>query len=262
MLLATEAEREIMRKSITIKAGAFGTAVALAGGLAVISSGTTGAYFSDTKSGEIKGTIGSIQISTTGSTGSGPDNLSFSFVDLMPGEVQTATVNYKNTGKKAQDIYLTFPNVPALHALNNLGSYGEVLVVAADGTTAFQSKNLQDGRHQVAKTSTNPGSTTTNTCGPFSETGCWPLPDKIKVATNVAPGGEGSVSFSFNYPAKMSGTGLHPDGSAGVFNTYPLSGLDVFLGEAGAADAGILPVVAPDNGLPVNVVAVQVGKTP
>jgi hypothetical protein len=240
-----------MRKSITIKAGAVATAFVLSGSLAVIASGTTGAYFSDTKAGEINGSTGSIEISTVGSSGTGVNNLSFSFEGLMPGVAKTATVNYKNIGKNTQDIYLTFPNVPALHALNNLGSYGEVHVVA-NGTAVFDSVNLQDGRHQTTTT------TTTNTCGPFGPGGCNPLMPKLLVASDVLPGVAGTVSFSFNYPTKLSGNGTNLDGTAGVFNSYPLSGMDVFAGSDGAADAA----GPADSGLPVNVVAVQVDQQP
>ena len=153
----------------------------------------------------------------------------------MPGEAQTATVNFTNTGKKAQDIYLTFPNRSALHALNNLGSFGEV-TVANGGATLFHSTNLNDGRR---------ASDTGDTCGGFSETGCWPLPTKLKVATNVAPAASGSVTFSFSYPAKQT------FGQDVAFNVYP-SFPEAF--RLDAADSG--------KGLPVNVVAVQVGQQP
>ena len=228
-----------MRKSITMRAGAIGTAFALAGGLAVIASGTTGAYFSDTKTGVIKGTTGSIKITTTGGAVGADDGLNFAFVNLMPGEAQTATVNFTNTGKKAQDVYLTFPNRPALHALNNAGTFAEVHVAGGKGgniAPLFDSTNLNDGRRF---------SETGNSCGPFDPTGCWPLPDKLLVARDVAPSGTGSVSFSFNYPTKMTG------GQDGVFNAYPVT-------EAFGADAA----GTAGDGLPVNVVAVQVNKTP
>ena len=236
-----------MHRSISMRVGAVGTAFALAGGLAVIASGTTGAYFSDTKSGAIKGTTGSILVSTSTSSGTGINNLSFSFDNLMPGEAQVATVNFKNVGKKVQDVYLTFPNVPALHALNNLGSYGEVHI--SNGAALFDSVNLNDGRTTASG----------NSCGPFGpglgtdgKPLCWPLPDKLLVASALPVGDSGSVTFAFNYPSKLSGTGAMPDGSTGVFNSYPLT--TQAFGADAAGPSG--------DGLPLNVVAVQVGKTP
>jgi hypothetical protein len=222
-----------MRKSIAMRLGAVGTAVTLAGGLAVIASGTTGAYFSETKGGSITGSIGSIHVSTLGSVGGGANHIDLAFSNLMPGEAQTVTFNYQNTGPVAQDVYLTFPNVPALHALNNLGKYGEVHVVDGGGTHFFDSANLNDNRPDAS-----------GTCGAFNPAGCWPLPAQLKVASNVGPTASGSVSFTFSYPALMTG------GQDGVFNHYPSPG-------AIGTDVG-----APGNGLPVNVVATQVGQQP
>ena len=233
-----------MRNNLKIKVGAGVTALGLAGALAMVASGTTGAYFSDTKSGAITGTIGSIHVSTLGSTGGGADHINLAFTNLMPGEAQTVTFSFQNTGPVAQDVFLTFPNVPALHALNNLGTYGEVHVVDGGGTHLFDSANLQDGRTRAD------GS---NSCGPFSPAGCWPLPTSLKVAGNLAPTASGSVTFSFGYAGKL-GNGSN-GGTGGVWNSYPAAAPG---GEAFGADAG----GTPGTGLPVNVVATQVGQQP
>lgn len=222
-----------MRKSFKMKVGAVGTTFALAGALAVVASGTTGAYFSETKTGVITGNAGSIHIVTSGGASGVGDGLNFSFNNLMPGEAQTAKVDFTNTGSAAQDVFLTFPNVPALHAMNNLGSFGEVNVVDGGGTLLFHSTNLNDDRPDAS-----------GTCGTFTPAGCWPLPAKLKVASHVAVGASGSVSFSFNYPAKKTG------GQGLAFNHYPSPG-------AVGADLS-----ATGDGLPFNVVAVQVGQTP
>ncbi len=217
-----------MRKNLKLKIGALTTTFAMAGALAVVASGTTGAYFSDTQSGIITGTTGSIHVSTEGST--------LVFTNLMPGEPQTVTLKYKNTGPVAQDVYLTFPNVPALHAFNNLGHFGEVHI-ADGGTPLFDSTNLSDDRPDA-----------TGTCGPFTSTGCWPLPTKLKVASNLGPTASGSVTFTFNYASGM-GNGKN-GGIGGVFNHYP--------------SPKAIPTDATESGdgLPVNIVAVQVGQTP
>jgi hypothetical protein len=151
-----------------MKVGAVGTSFALAGALAIVASGTTGAYFSAAQDGTITGAIGTVKLSAT--------NTTFAWTNMMPGDPKSATVNFTNTGTGPQDFYLVFPNDPALHALNNLGSYGEVHVVS-DGTDVFDSANLQDGRHDT--TSTAAGS---NSCGSIftsTGTGCWPLPTNL-----------------------------------------------------------------------------------
>lgn len=237
-----------MRNSLKIKIGAGVTTLALAGTLAVVASGTTGAYFSDTQSGGITGTVGSIHVSVSGqsSDGSNGDGINLLFKNLMPGTAQTVTFNFKNTGPVAQDVFLTFPNVPALHALNNLGTYGEVHVVDNGGTHLFDSANLNDGRTRADGT---------NSCGALTPAGCWPLPASLKVASNLAPGANGAVSFSFGYAGKLGNpSNGHPGsngGTGGVWNSYPVT-------DAYNTDK----TTTPGAGLPVNVVATQVGQQP
>jgi hypothetical protein len=242
-----------MRKSIKMKVGAVGTALAVTGGLAVIASGTTGAFFSETQPGTVTGTIGAVHVLTS--------NTTFAWTNMMPGEQKSATVNFTNTGTGPQDFYLVFPNGPALHALNNLGSFGEVHVVggvvggqAGTMLDLFDSTNLQDGRTKENQ----------NSCGdvfsPRIDTtphGCWPLPDKLKIAGTVDVGARVSVSFTFNYAGKLGDAhipqGWPSSSGGGIFNTYPLTN-----GEAFGADLAGTPAA----GLPFQIVAVQVGQTP
>lgn len=214
-------------------AGAVGVAaIALAA-----STSVTGAYFSDSKSGKITGTVGTIKVETTGSSGTGVDGLNFNFERLMPGVAQTAVINYKNIGSEPEDVSLTFPNRSALHALNNKGRYAVVKIVDGNNLVLFESTNLNDGR-RLSETGNTCG-TFTPTVGPFDGGNCWPLPPKLKIADNVAPGASGQISFIFAYPVEKT------DQNA-VFNAYPVSeafGLD-------AADSG--------EGLPFKVVADQI----
>ncbi|HET7899783.1 MAG TPA: hypothetical protein VFL59_01260 [Candidatus Nanopelagicales bacterium] len=206
-------------------------------GLAVGASGVTSAYFSDTKSGTISGTVGYVKINVGG--GNGGDGLDFAFDNLRPGEPQSIKIDYKSTGTGTQDLWLAFPNRSALHALNNLGTYGTVTVSDSSSGVVFTSVNLNDGR-TVAPNGAD-------SCGGFSATppACWPLPTQLKVRSNLAPGAEGTITFTFGYASKLGGNG------PAVWNQYPsypqAYGLD-------AADSG--------NGLPYNVVATQPGQTP
>lgn len=210
--------------------GAGGVAVALTMALAAL--GPTGAYFSDTEQGGIDGTVGSIKIA--GADGSGTDSLDLAFTNLMPGTVQTVSSRYVNTGLNAQDVWVVFNNEDALHALNDLGKYGE-FHVASNGTEIFASTNLNDDADGT------PG------CGGFSPTGCWPVPRMIQVGSSVAPGGVGSVSFGFGYGSQLSG---QSEAGGGVWNSYPVK-----------------TVAAPNpevegSGLPYQIVATQVGQQP
>jgi hypothetical protein len=192
-------------------------AIALMG----IGAGQTGAYFSDSHDGSVTGSIGSIKIDPTSGT-------NFSFDKLLPGEPQTVTMTYTNTGKNTEDVWLAFPNATALSALNNLGTYGE-LHVASNGTEIFGSNNLNDH---------------TNTC----PSGCNPLPAKLKLASNVAPGASGVAKLTFGYASKLR---TQDSSGTAVFNTYPAPGQYT---QDSADGSG--------SGLPIRLVATQVGQQP
>lgn len=210
--------------------GAGGVAVALTMALAAL--GPTGAYFSDTAQGTVTGSVGSIKIA--GADGGGTDQLDLTFTNLLPGTVQTVSSRYVNTGLNAQDVWVVFNDDDALHALNDLGHYGE-FHVASNGTEIFASANLNDDADGT------PG------CGGFSTTGCWLVPQMIQVGSDVAPGGVGSVSFGFGYGSQLSGQSA---AGGGVWNSYPV---------------GTVAVPNPTivgNGLPYQIVATQVGHAP
>ncbi len=217
--------------------------VIIISGLALLGSllvaGTSGAYFSETQPGNITGTIGSIHAAVIG--GVGQNNSDFAFNNLLPGVPQTITIGYKNTGNNPQDVYIVFPNATALSSLNNLGTYGNV-TLSANGTVLFQSSNLNDR---------------SATCGSFSTSGCWPLLRSYKVASNLAPGATGTVSFTFAYASKLSTQ--PPVGTTAYWNVYPASPCAY---NATTCPNGQTTVNASDgtgNGLPYEIVATQVG---
>ena len=210
-----------------------GTAVAaVIAGLAAM--GSSGAYFSDTHTGTITGSIGVVSVSTNG--GNGAQNMDFQFTNLLPGTPQSATVTYQNTGSGPEDIYLTFPNATALSALNNLGTYGSAHV-DSNGTEIFGSANLNDDT-----TTCPPGSTTTANPIP-----CDALPAQLKLASNVQPGATGTVTFTFAYASKLSTQPTSPT----AWNTYPVTG-----------QTTVNAVDGTGAGLPWGLVATQPGQTP
>ncbi len=221
-----------MSKSLTIKAATLVASVALLGGTAWLASGATGAYFSDSKPGTISGTVGNVHVSTNGGYGTNGSDLIFT--NLLPGEAQTVSLNYTNTGSGAEDIYLIFPNATALSALNNLGTYGEAHL-SANGNALFDSANLNDR---------------VSTCGPLLPSGCWPLKSQYKLVSSLSAGATGTVSLSFSYPSKTK-TQAPQYAPAPVWNTYPVTGQNT----VDAADGS-------GNGLPYAIVATQHGITP
>jgi hypothetical protein len=121
-------DSEEMKMIFKSKVLALVASVALLGGTAFVASGSTGAYFSDTHSGSITGSIGTILLTTDSPT-------TISFSNLLPGDPQTVQLNYHNSGSSPEDVYLTFPNLTALSALNNLGRYGHVEIDSAGAGT-------------------------------------------------------------------------------------------------------------------------------
>jgi hypothetical protein len=225
-----------VRKALT--ATALGAA---AFALIAAAAGTTGAYFSDSQGGSVNGTLGQVKLTTS--------NTTFAWTNMLPGEPQTATVGFQNIGTGPQDFYLVFQNGPALHALNNLGKYGEVHVTGGKTgniNALFDSANLQDGRTRADLS---------NSCSSIfvqANLGCWPLPAKLKVASSVAAQGTGSLSFTFNYAGILGNS----SNIGGPFNKYPSNY------GAGHEAFGDDILGAQGEGLPFTVVAVQVGQQP
>ena len=116
------------------------TTLVLSAALFAVASAATGAYFSDVKGGNVGGTIGSVKI-TAGLHSDTGGGLDFSLNNLLPGDTQSTTVYYKNTGTAPQDIYIVFPMSDGLYALNHLGSYGTVAFTSSGGAN-WSSSNV------------------------------------------------------------------------------------------------------------------------
>jgi hypothetical protein len=230
--------RAISRRKVKVYASAITLIAAIF--VAWMATGFTGAYFTDTHSGNITGTLGSIRVTPSG--GSGTENMDLQFTNLLPGEPQTVSVNYQNTGTSTEDVWIKFQNPTALSALNNLGTYGEVHVVA-NGTSLFDSANLND---RLA------------TCGAFSTSGCWPLPAKLKVASGVGPTASGTINFTFGYASKMKTQ--PPAGTQ--WNTFPASSCAYAPGSCPDGQTTINVADGTGSGLPYQIVATQVNQTP
>ena len=227
-----------MPRSVKVKIVGLIAAVVLVAALVGVASGATGAYFTDTKAGVASGTIGSIKVGTSG--GSGGYGLDIAFSNLLPGEPQTISANYQNTGRNNQDVWIVFNNATALSALNNLGTYGEVTVSDSNTGDLFYSNNLNDYPNNGGVT---------------------PLPEKIKLVSNLGPGGSGTMSFTFSYAGVMTGGNLD---TAPAWNSYPVP-VGSTVDSRNAEGYGQKTVKLTDgigSGLPYQIVATQVGQTP
>lgn len=163
-----------MFTSLKLRGVALIATVALLGGTAMIASGATGAYFSESHSGVVTGSTGSIHVDTSLSHGDGAESLNFDLANLLPGEPQSVTVRYENTGLNVQDVWIVF-DPTALGFLNSAGTNATIDISSNDGFS-FVSADM-----------------TAN-----------PLPGSIKVHSNLAPGGSGRVIGSFGIAASVS----------------------------------------------------------
>jgi len=163
-----------MFTSLKLRGVALIATVALLGGTAMIASGATGAYFSETHTGTVTGSTGSIHVDTGASGGTGGDSLDFDLSNLLPGEPQSMTVRYTNSGLNPEDVWIVF-DPTALGFLNNAGTNATVSITSTGGFS-FTSSDM---------------STT-------------PVPASIKVRSNLAPGSHGRTDGSFGIAASVS----------------------------------------------------------
>jgi hypothetical protein len=214
----------------TVLGSALSVTIAAVVATALWGSGLTGAWFKDTHNGAIDGTIGNIRIDTSGGTGA--DGLNFNMANMLPGTPQSSTLHYTNTTGNAADVWLVFPNATALSSINDYGHYAEMHVVS-NGTEIFGSANLNDHA---------------STCPNIPSTDCRPLPNQLKLASNLASGASGTAVITFDYTGKLS-TQPAP-GTTEYFNEYPQSD-----------QTTIKPSDGTGHGLPLQVVATQPGQS-
>jgi hypothetical protein len=193
----------VSRSTIVRIAGFIGS-VGLTAGLVGAAVTGTGAYFSDAKSGNISGTMGSINVE--GHDGSGADQLGMTFTDMLPGEAQTKTVRFANTGKNAQDVWVVFSQAALgdhnhstdTGLVNDRGTFAEIRV-KSNGTEKFESANLNDDQ-----LSCPPGSSDA------THPPCRELPHMLLLQEDLAPGAVGDFEFMFRPGAKFKGNANLP----------------------------------------------------
>jgi hypothetical protein len=231
-------------------------AVALVGGLVVFAAHATGAYFSDTHSGAVAGTIGDIHVTCTGGATDPTSGaaLDFNWSGMLPGVPYTATIHCQNTSaSNPEDLYINFPNLTALSALNSLGTYGAV-TIDVNGTPAFTSNNLND--NLVHGNHINMG--VPDTIGA--------LPPQFLLASNVGPTASVTVTFEFEYASDLSSQPPAGQGDKSGWNTYPVvatSTNPTMTGDvSGYAQVTVNAGDGTGSGLPFQIIATEPGNKP
>lgn len=127
-----------MRKAFKIT-GFVGSA-ALTAGLLGLAASATGAYFSDTETGEISATVGTIAISAPETDGT--------IVELLPGVTRSFSVDYTNDGVSPQDVYVTMTDEHFV-ALQHEGDFTINGVTVTDSTPLKVKSKLAPGASGV-----------------------------------------------------------------------------------------------------------------
>ena len=141
-----------MRKSKAVRVAGFVGALGASAALVGFAATGTGAYFSESHTGTIQASNGSVKLTVS------PSNGILTYSNLLPGVDQKQTVGWQATGTGAQDIWLVFPTTskdgsnpsealtgqPEDAAKGGLGRYGHFAVNAPAGS--FNSYNLSNRR--------------------------------------------------------------------------------------------------------------------
>jgi hypothetical protein len=199
-------------------------AVALSACLFAAAAAATGAYFSDVNPGTVTGTAGTISVAAGVNADFG-GGLAINWPNILPGEVQSAVVHYKNDGTAPQDVWVTFPVPAAVAAINDLGGYGAIQIIDSNTGSVFYSNNLNAGTDQGSP-------------GPSGQGPMYMLKD-VKLCSNLPVGAEGTMTFKFQYAPKLQSGNF----TGFPFNPYPLG----------------TPTM---SGLPYAIVGTQVGIVP
>ena len=192
--------------------GGFIAALGASGALIASATGATGAYFTDSHSGTIKGSTGHLKLDIT----SGSTNLNFT--DLVPTQYQQQKIGYKvdSSAGANEDIWLVFDptsqgyidftgddkQLNSGNGTGGLGRYGH-FAVANNNVTKFTSYNLAN-LAPGASDATCPVDASTGDGGsnqqPTKATPRPPLcgvPAAIKLASNLSNGSTGEVEITF-----------------------------------------------------------------
>ena len=172
----------------------------LAAGTALVASAATGtgAWFTDSETGNIHVQAGSLDLSTS--------DMSVNFNGVMPGEDRAKPINYTATASSGNtDIWLTFDTTSEAYAKftgekhnaqwddGGLGRFGH-FKVTNDGTPIFDSYNLQNESENKSGCADSYGHGFGRMATSVADTPPYcGVPGAILLKSNVAPGDGGQV---------------------------------------------------------------------
>ncbi len=215
-----------MRKSRAVRVAGFVGALGASAALVGFAATSTGAYFTDSHTGRVNASTGTVKASIT------PADGQLNFTNLLPGDYQTQKIKYQALGTGSEDIWLVFPTTGGSNVGGNpseaftgspddaagggLGRYGHLAVSAPAGS--FTSYNLS--REGAAAPHLGPschidanghGGSNTQVTSPsdHSVPFCGPA-DAILLSSGLTYGQSASASITFGFTPLLTG----PQGAA------------------------------------------------
>ena len=213
-----------MPKGKAWRVGGFVAALTASAGLIAAATNATGAFFTDVHPGSLSAGSGHLHLSIAsvsgGASASGPDSLALDFQNLYPTDYRTEKINYQTDSSVGnEDIWLVFPtdtqgeqNIFDLftgpgssYGGGGLGRYGHFAVSDSHGGLAFSSYNLSSGYTSDCVPDAN-GHASAPEGSPTDNVGAQPcaVPQKIKLASNLASGTSGQVSLTFGLTQRQT----------------------------------------------------------
>jgi predicted ribosomally synthesized peptide with SipW-like signal peptide len=208
-----------MDKKKGIRIAGFAGALCASAALVSLSVSGTGAYFTDSHSGEVDAGTGHVRVNVD------PADGKLHFDNLLPGDYKDQTITYTADGTSGEDIWLVFPTTGGPGGTNpseaftgapddgfggGLGRYGHFAVTSTVGAH-FTSYNLSANR---ADDHSAPCPTNANGWGgsnqqatdknDFSPAYC-PAPNAILLASNKTAGQVGSATLTFGFTPLLTG---------------------------------------------------------
>jgi hypothetical protein len=210
-----------MRKSRAVRVAGFVGALGASAALVGFAASSTGAYFTDSHTGSINASTGSVKVNIA------PGDGQLNFTNLLPGQYQTQQIQYQSTGSGNEDVWLVFPTTGGTNPGGNpseaftgnptdgvgggLGRFGHLAIDAPAGSfTSYNLNNPGTGSSTGATCGidgnghggsnlqpTGPHDTTT---APF----CAPA-NAILLSSNMAPGQLDSATITFGFTPLLTG---------------------------------------------------------
>jgi hypothetical protein len=204
-----------MRRGKAVRVAGFVGALGVSAALVGFAATGTGAYFTDSKSGEVDAGTGHVKLDI------GPGDGKLSFDNLLPGDYKSQQLSYAAHGTGAEDVWLVFPTgtpnpSEAFTGYSGdaggggLGRYGHFALSSAAGSfTSYNlnGRNPSDSASPFCATDANGhgGSDTqaankTDPPPPYCV-----VPNAILLDSNLTDGQTGSATLTFGYTPLLTG---------------------------------------------------------